>query len=991
VKTGDAGAAGLTRPMGYASLACWPRTTPPRDIFEGPTTMPLARRLPLRSRSPLRAAFPVAAALLLLALAAGQALAGATVAGRLTDRATGRPLPYGNIVVAGTPYGAMSLDDGTFIITQIPPGTYTIKASYMGYKVSERPLIRLREGTYLEIEFELEPTVIETEKITIFGEKPLVDVTEAASSKSLAAEDIARMPVETVEEVVVAQPGVVKQDDEIHIRGSRSDETLVLVDGVPMKDALAGTSSAKGIDSKSVANMDLITGGWRAEYGNAMGGVINVTLKEGGETYGGFAEYGVDHLPGVETDWEHYFTDTYKFQFGGPVPGSGGWIPGERLSFFTNFSGEVMNTRFPSIRTMQGGAESLNIRYEDSFLGLPVVWSGTTAPRQNNNWNLMGKLAWKLNKDHKFTLTLTKYLAFDQGFDRHDISDLTRQSNRYPYQWSHYLDHYSAFVEDRNTATVRYRQNLGGTTFHELQLARFFVRIRQDSQLPSNADLRAYLAQYEPQAYDWPDPAQGDDWIFHPYFTLNGDYNQFRDRFVERWSLKWDLTRNWYPHHHAKTGFSLGYETIQNIEIRDPWIHREDGLGRKDVFRANPTTAYFYVQDDVEYRGFVSNLGLRADLWFPGKFATDAAQAAIDGTAGDLFSEEVGRQYFDGTSELFGNRLKYTISPRIAISYPITDRDNLFFNYGHFSQWPTYYYVYTHVASGVEDLFGNLGNINLDPKITIQYELGARHTFADGLAGDLTVFVKDIFNYPTSERFTVQYYDPVEGSKEATYFLYRNSDYARSRGVELSVRKRRGKYLSGSLSYTYSIATGKSSDPNAQRELYVGGATGEVELAEGYLWWNRPHRLTATMDFRVRDIRGPRVLGVPLPGHWGFNVYYSLSSGRAYTPEDINGSPIGEDYSRNGPIEQNLNLKLQKWINWGNHRIDLTLQGWNVFDWDQPRSVDPVTGEPYKDGVGSYANPPDDPDAALARALSLADPSRNGSPRRFKFSIGVSF
>lgn len=950
--------------------------------------------------SQLRRPSPIEAALFILVLiicgarpdAPAFAQGGATVSGILKDAASDQTLAYGNVVLLGTEYGGMSLDDGTFLITEIPPGTYTIRASYMGYKMAEKTLVRLRNGTVLNLTFELEPTVIKSETITVFGEKPLVDVTEATSTKSLAADEIAKMPVETLEEVVVTQPGVVKQDDEIHIRGGRSDETLILVDGVPMKDALAGTSSAKGIDSKSVATMDLITGGWRAEYGDAMAGVINVTLKEGGETWSGFAEYGVDHMPGVVTDWEHYFTDTYKFQLNGPLPGSGTWFPGERLSFFANFSGEIMNTRFPSIGTMPGGGEDLSIEYEDEFLGLPVTWSSSNvAPRQANAWNAMGKFAWKLNRNHKLTLTLTKYLAMDQGFARHDISDLTRQSNRYPYQWSHFLNHYSAFVEDRNTAVLRYRQTFGSDMFHEFQLSRFFVRIRQDSQKPSQDTLKDYLTQYAPQAFEWPDPAQGDDWVFHPYFYLNGDYNQYRDRFVERLTGRWDITKKWYPHHKGKMGLGLEYETIQNIEIRDPWIQRDDGLGRKDIFRAHPTKANIYLQDDIEYQGFVANVGLRSDLWFPGRLAEKAAEAAIDGSSGDLFTEEVGQLYFRETSSIFGNRFKHTISPRIAISYPVTDRDNLFFNYGHFSQWPTYYYVYTHVASGVEDLFGNLGNINLDPQITIQYELGARHSFADNLAGDITVFVRDNFNYPTSERFTVQYYDPVEGSKEANYFLYRNSDYARTRGVELSLRKRRGRYFSGALNYTYSIATGKSSDPNAQRELYVGGATGEVEQQEGFLWWNRPHRLSATFDFRVRDFKGPKILGLRLPGHWGFNCYYNRSSGRAYTKADYTGQPISEDYAHNGPVEQNLNMKLQKWVIWGDYRIDFTLQGWNIFSWDEPRSIDPITGVPYEDGVGTYDSPPTDPDSRLARYLNLADPSRLGNPRRLKFSVGVNF
>ncbi|MCP4546024.1 MAG: TonB-dependent receptor [bacterium] len=917
---------------------------------------------------------------------------GATISGTMYDRVTGETLPYGNVVLVGTSWGGMSLDDGTFLITDIPPGTYTIRATYMGYKIAEKVSLRLRNGTLVELTFRLEPSIIQSEAVTVYGERPLVDVSEASSTKSLAADDIARMPVENVEEVLVTQPGVVEQDNEIHIRGSRANETLILVDGVPMSDALAGTSSAKGIDSKSVAKMDMITGGWRAEYGNAMGGVINVTLKEGSETFSGFTQYGVDHLPGVETDWEHYYTDSWKIQCSGPMPGSGTWFPGEYLSFFGNLSVETMNTRFPSISGMPAGGEDLNVRYEDSFLGIPITWSSpNVAPRQNNALNMTAKWAWKLNQDHKFTLTMTKYLSIDQGFERHDISDLTRQSNRYPYQWSKYLDHYSAFIEDRNTTVLKYRQTLAGDMFYEVLLSRFYSRIHQDSQGEYVDDFKSYLAQYQPEALDWPDPYQQEEWLFHPYFYLNGDHNQYRDRFSERYSLQWDLSKNWYPHHHAKTGFVINYETIQNIEIKDPWVSRPDSLGRKDIFRTNPTTFAAYVQDDIEYKGLITNIGLRADVWFPGSLAERTANSAVAGELGDIISPTVGQRYLDETHMVFGNRCKYTLSPRIAISFPVTDRDNLFFNYGHFNQWPTYYYVYTHVASGVEDLFGNLGNINLDPKITIQYELGAAHTFTDNLAGNVTVFVKDIFNYPTSQKMIYQYYDPIEGSQEGTYFLYRNSDYSRSRGVELSMRKRRGRFLSGGLSYTYSIATGKSSDPNAQREDYIGGSTGEVELEEGYLNWNRPHRMTATLDFRVRDTVGPTILGIQLPGCWGFNTYFSRSSGRAYTPQNAAGVETSESYSKNGPSEQNLNFKLNKWINWGNYRVEFTLQGWNVFNWHQPKSIDPVTGKAYRDGYGSYSNILTNPDSKLSRYLGLMDPSRNGNPRRLKFSVGVNF
>jgi outer membrane receptor protein involved in Fe transport len=104
------------------------------------------------------------------------------------------------------------------------------------------------------------------------------------------------------------------------------------------------------------------------------------------------------------------------------------------------------------------------------------------------------------------------------------------------------------------------------------------------------------------------------------------------------------------------------------------------------------------------------------------------------------------------TITLFGHHLKARFSPRIAVSHPVTDRTKLFYNYGRFSQWPTYFYVYSKIGSVSSEDFPLVGNVNLDPEVSSQFEFGAAHEFSDRLSANLTFFFKDQYDYPTPFR-----------------------------------------------------------------------------------------------------------------------------------------------------------------------------------------------------------------------------------------------
>jgi hypothetical protein len=144
--------------------------------------------------------------------------------------------------------------------------------------------VRLNEGETLRVNFYLKPTVTQTREVTIKAERPLVDVKRASTIRSFDQDELKSMALQpTLDSVVEQQPGVTKDNDQIHVRGGRADETLFIVDGVRTRDLLSGDSKGSTISARSVAEVNIITGGFDAKYGQALSGIIEAKLKEGTE------------------------------------------------------------------------------------------------------------------------------------------------------------------------------------------------------------------------------------------------------------------------------------------------------------------------------------------------------------------------------------------------------------------------------------------------------------------------------------------------------------------------------------------------------------------------------------------------------------------------------------------------------------------------------------------------------------------------------------
>lgn len=212
--------------------------------------------------------------------------------GKITDD-SGEPVPFANVIVekGGTQVGGASSDfDGNYDINPIPPGTYDLKASCIGLNpfVLRGLVIPANKITFYDIK--MASGAINLNEVTVVDyEIPLISKDNTTSGQSITSEEISKLPVRSAEGVAASVGGVFSSDGEVgSIRGSR-EGAVYYIDGVKV---IGSTSVPQG----AIDQVDVILGGTPAMYGDAMGGIINMTTKGPSRTWGGGieAEYSVD-------------------------------------------------------------------------------------------------------------------------------------------------------------------------------------------------------------------------------------------------------------------------------------------------------------------------------------------------------------------------------------------------------------------------------------------------------------------------------------------------------------------------------------------------------------------------------------------------------------------------------------------------------------------------------------------------------------------------
>ena len=909
--------------------------------------------------------------------------------GKITDDKTKEVLPGVNVVLKGTYYGAVSDINGYYQVNNISEGIYTIEVSFIGYKALQFTGINITSGATKTLNIIMTETALTMDKdVIVIGDKPLVDVEETQSKKVISREDIQLAPVEDINDIVSMQSGVVKTDNSIHIRGGRSYENAFLVDGVSVQDPLSGTGFGLELSANSIEEVEVITGGFNAEYGQATSGVVNVKTREGGENFNGYFSYKRDNLGNKNSD--HVFNlDNIEANLSGPepitkfiLPELGLYLPGE-LSFFASF--------------YSGLSDGITQAYNKSTaprLNSSIFYGTRFAPREENSHYGLAKLTYRISPTMKLVYSFNESVDINQNSQSLQSNlEYVEPSPGYQFDFQNILENANVYTHINIYNTVTWTHTVSPKTFYELKLSEFYTHLRADAngenynQYLEPKDITNFPIEYYNQNRDTIGVIPGDG------FWDVGNPSTWHDHYYQDYSIKGDVTSFFDEKNKFKAGFNLTLGEMQLLDIYKPWIGT---LGlNNDYYKVYPATGSFYAQDNVNFSGMILNFGLRLDYWFPGKYVDDA----INNPAVVTVTEQIRNNYLNDTYNFFGRRFKARLSPRLGISHPVSDNQVLFFSYGHFSKWPKPQYVYAKLSpSSANSSFQKFGNPDLNPETTVAYELGLKTQFSDNDVLTLTAYYKDIFDYVktvsakiTSARLVTQ-----------SFTTYSNQDYARSRGLELEYKKRISRWFNGVASLTYAIVTGKSSAADENDLALTSDFTESIK--EEYTSWDKPFTGSLSTSFYVPKDEPLFGFGRGILDDYNIYVRLFYQSGKRYTASlftgsyESNGRPeyqsdIQNRYAKVGDDWFWIDLNFEKYFNIAGLKLSLIIEINNLLDKKNSAIINPVTGRAYEYGnpVPSSWNDPKYPDLQSPIDPYPLNPARYLTRRNIKMGMSIQF
>ncbi|MCK5332224.1 MAG: outer membrane beta-barrel protein, partial [Candidatus Marinimicrobia bacterium] len=418
-------------------------------------------------------------------------------------------------------------------------------------------------------------------------------------------------------------------------------------------------------------------------------------------------------------------------------------------------------------------------------------------------------------------------------------------------------------------------------------------------------------------------------------FYDTGFAPEWYDIFSDNWRFDLDWTYQTAKRHKIKAGLENSITEMQVLDIEDPWTGTTGFGANFDMYKAQTMYGALYLQDRITFEGMTLNIGLRYDYWFPGKYVENA----INDSDAIIITDEARTKFKDETFEFMGYRGKGRISPRFGISHPVTNNDVLYFYYGHFSQLPTFQYVYAKLDASSQSTYQVFGNPNLNPKTTVQYEIGIKHSFSEDQVLELKAYWKDMFDYETSRPVTPS--NPKYSHQSFNMFF--NADYARSRGLEFILKSRIFTNIYADINFNYSIVTGKSSSP-LDNLLVQAGELREKPLGENFMNWDRPIQFFTNISYNH-------------PSNWGASVRLDYRSGRRYTVSIPGTKEYPDGFREEGGIvyyigttdddrpfsklanisEKTIDVKLFKSFKMNKLRMKLYLEVENLLDYRIPR------------------------------------------------------
>jgi outer membrane receptor protein involved in Fe transport len=611
------------------------------------------------------------------------------IAGVVNDAESRAPLPGAAVMIQGTSIGTSTDEDGEYFILNVPVGTYTVEASLIGYQKVIQTKVTVLLDLTTPLDFQLVSSPIELKKgVTVVASRPLIQKDLTSSTDMVIREQLNYLPNAVgVQPVISNMAGTVVDDQGLlHVRGGRDATVSYFLDDIYIQDPLVGQPGTR-IPPEALEELNLTTGGFTAEYGEALSGVVTAITREGGSAFSGKikAYDGLIH--------------PYQARAGEYA----------RLRRNKNHS-LVVNLGGP-----------LTFRKNDKatfFVLAEKIWNDGYLPHNEREITTgTGKISLRPVNQFKLILTGNYYARELLRYQHRDVNGISYDFN---------LDGLGKIQNKSYSFGAKTSYATSKSTFLSVKLSHFYT----DIKLAPEHLFDVYWDQ-------WPGYAEDSSGVY--VGTIDDEnYNVAEEYFYTGYTSAPD----YYPRYHYRRAkyTSLGFDLVSQVDKRNQiklgGVYRANRLKWDDKqffnvrpygekYEVDPNYAAVYVQDKLELKEIIVNAGLRLDY----------LDADID-----YWNDPVAKE------KKVHTKAKTQLSPRLGISHPISERTVIHFSYGYYFQVPPFQHMFTNLQADLTTGLPVVGNPNMEAEKSIAYELGVNHALTDDITMKATTYYKDLHN-----------------------------------------------------------------------------------------------------------------------------------------------------------------------------------------------------------------------------------------------------
>ena len=229
-----------------------------------------------------------------IAMFSSVSIAQTSLQGKVTDGASNEPILFGTVALLkdGAIIKGVETDlDGNYYFSDINPGTYDVEASYVGYTASRLTDVLVKADKSNKLDLQITEGVLTDEVVITAYTVPLIEFDNTSTGGTVTSEDIKSLPTKNINAIAATTAGIAAQDgsDDVSVRGGRPDGTVYYIDGVRVTNAAL-------IPQSEISQLQVITGGIEAKYGDVTGGLISLTTKGPSQQYSGGLEVETSEL-----------------------------------------------------------------------------------------------------------------------------------------------------------------------------------------------------------------------------------------------------------------------------------------------------------------------------------------------------------------------------------------------------------------------------------------------------------------------------------------------------------------------------------------------------------------------------------------------------------------------------------------------------------------------------------------------------------------------